>query len=155
MKSQSNYYSNQKISNCATPSQQPFRRKYYHSNKKPKRVYSSSTQPLPQNHQANIICFQHCAVWSLKLSTITNSNKKCISQRSIEGKIAQVYFFFLPSVYSSLPTSVSFSFPSLVFFKISNSGTLYHTMGLIRIELMTPSLSEKCSNRLSYSPNIK
>ena len=90
MKSQSNYYSNQKISNCATPSQQPFRRKYYHSNKKPKRVYSSSTQPLPQNHQANIICFQHCAVWSLKLSTITNSNKKCISQRSIEGKIAQV-----------------------------------------------------------------
>ena len=28
-------------------------------------------------------------------------------------------------------------------------------MGLIRVELMTPSLSEKCSNRLSYSPNIK
>ena len=25
-------------------------------------------------------------------------------------------------------------------------------MGLIRVELMTPSLSEKCSNRLSYSP---
>ena len=28
-------------------------------------------------------------------------------------------------------------------------------MGLIRVELMTPSLSEKCSNRLSYSPKIK
>ena len=27
-------------------------------------------------------------------------------------------------------------------------------MGLIRVELMTPSLSEKCSNRLSYSPKI-
>ena len=25
-------------------------------------------------------------------------------------------------------------------------------MGLIRLELMTPSLSEKCSNHLSYSP---
>ena len=28
-------------------------------------------------------------------------------------------------------------------------------MGLIRVELMTPSLSEKCSNRLSYRPKIK
>ena len=28
-------------------------------------------------------------------------------------------------------------------------------MGLIRVELMTPSLSEKCSNRLSYSPKLK
>ena len=28
-------------------------------------------------------------------------------------------------------------------------------MGLIRVELMTPSLSEKCSNRLSYSPKTK
>ena len=27
-------------------------------------------------------------------------------------------------------------------------------MGLIRVELMTPSLSEKCSNQLSYSPVI-
>ena len=26
-------------------------------------------------------------------------------------------------------------------------------MGLIRVELMTPSLSEKCSNQLSYSPS--
>ena len=25
-------------------------------------------------------------------------------------------------------------------------------MGLIRVELMTPSLSEKCSNQLSYRP---
>ena len=28
-------------------------------------------------------------------------------------------------------------------------------MGLIRVELMTPSLSEKCSNRLSYRPYKK
>ena len=28
-------------------------------------------------------------------------------------------------------------------------------MGLIRFELMTPSLSEKCSNHLSYSPEQK
>ena len=28
-------------------------------------------------------------------------------------------------------------------------------MGLIRVELMTPSLSEKCSNQLSYRPYKK
>ena len=28
-------------------------------------------------------------------------------------------------------------------------------MGLIRFELMTPSLSEKCSNQLSYGPDKK
>jgi hypothetical protein len=30
--------------------------------------------------------------------------------------------------------------------------TDFHFLGLIRVELMTPSLSEKCSNRLSYKP---
>ena len=28
----------------------------------------------------------------------------------------------------------------------------FNIMGLIRFELMTPSLSEKCSNQLSYKP---
>ena len=31
----------------------------------------------------------------------------------------------------------------------------FNIMGLIRFELMTPSLSEKCSNHLSYSPEQK
>ena len=58
------------------------------------------------------------------------------------------------------PSSI-LSFPSLafqrslrntIFSDITISYSLSCKMGLIRVELMTPSLSEKCSNQLSYRP---
>ena len=45
------------------------------------------------------------------------------------------------------------SFPSLFHVKdLFCCVSPQQLLGLIRVELMTPSLSEKCSNRLSYSP---
>ena len=50
--------------------------------------------------------------------------------------------------------------PSLDFSKIvtESAGLTVKSaqrMGLNRVELLTPSLSEKCSNQLSYRPNLK
>ena len=54
---------------------------------------------------------------------------------------------FSLTAVSSFPCSVKYHLFLLFIFQINSK-----KMGLIRIELMTPSLSEKCSNRLSYSP---
>ena len=54
-----------------------------------------------------------------------------------------------------LPPCTPFSVPVSLPLSCQRSSPTYlsrRTMGLIRVELMTPSLSEKCSNQLSYSP---
>ena len=72
-----------------------------------------------------------------------------------------IFSFLLHWYVSNIPAS---SFPSLVMSNICSLSSLKEPsywadfsigMGLIRVELMTPSLSEKCSNRLSYRPYKK
>ena len=52
-----------------------------------------------------------------------------------------------------LPLSCHRTIFAIFFRKITIK--FFNFMGLIRFELMTPSLSEKCSNHLSYSPEQK
>ena len=69
------------------------------------------------------------------------------------------YFMISISQLISLLTLFS-SFPCYVIdhfcvFLLEIRTMFFNIMGLIRFELMTPSLSEKCSNHLSYSPEQK
>ena len=52
------------------------------------------------------------------------------------------------------PRSASLSFPSLRISNIKETFFCFLTMGQNRVELLTPALSERCSNQLSYCPKI-
>ena len=100
-------------------------------------------------------------------SSSVSSKASAMDLYSLDHIIFSMWCHFIPvPVIELADTTHTFPSPAMTPFQLSQPSfpSLFHVkdlfccvspqqlLGLIRVELMTPSLSEKCSNRLSYSP---